>query len=442
MGKIETTVSSRKRHNPLERDIASDGGNLKKRFPGSSEKGSSQHDGFYDASISRKILKLAKSQQEELDEDTNSQVSVALELDDELQRSVSDMEEYDMAMDQAILSDNDYEEESQVILHNENDQSLVDSYFGNAEQATVTLADKIMAKIQEKELRQASADDIVSDQQGVRLPPKVIAAYQKIGQILSTYRHGKLPKLFKVLPSLRNWEDVLFVTDPGSWTPHAVCEATKLFVSNLSSNEAQIFIETVLLPKFRQSIEDSDNHTLDYHLYRALKKSLYKPAAFFKGFLLPLVDDQCTLREAMIASSVLSKISIPSLHSSVALTQLAQRSYTPARTVFIRVLIEKKYALPYQTLDDLVFYFMRFRQASNDDQILAEDAVLPVVWHKAFLAFAQRYKNDITDDQRDFLLETLRQRFHGAIGPDIRRELVSGSNRSTATDDLAMERAF
>ena len=25
---------------------------------------------------------------------------------------------------------------------------------------------------------------------------------------------------------------------------------------------------------------------------------------------------------------------------------------------------------------------------------------LPVVWHKAFLSFATRYKNDLTDDQK------------------------------------------
>ncbi|KAM9917101.1 hypothetical protein OXX59_009563, partial [Metschnikowia pulcherrima] len=112
---------------------------------------------------------------------------------------------------------------------------------------------------------------------------------------------------------------------------------------------------------------------------------------------------------------------------------------------FIRVLIEKKYALPYQTLDELVFYFMRFRNAAqsdmSDDEKLAE---LPVVWHKAFLAFAQRYKNDITDDQRDFLLETVRQRFHHAIGPEIRRELLSGIPRMDApqTKEAIMEEAF
>ena len=29
-----------------------------------------------------------------------------------------------------------------------------------------------------------------------------------VGQILAKYRSGKLPKAFKVIPSLANWEDV------------------------------------------------------------------------------------------------------------------------------------------------------------------------------------------------------------------------------------------
>lgn len=31
-----------------------------------------------------------------------------------------------------------------------------------------------------------------------------------------------------------------------------------------------------------------ENKKLNIHLYNCLKKSLYKPAAFFKGFLFPL----------------------------------------------------------------------------------------------------------------------------------------------------------
>lgn len=479
MGKITTSdTKTKQRHNPLLKDISSQGGNLR-TVPRSSSSSSSQKkksskkqrhndeddeesgggEGFLDASSSRKILQLAKEQQDELEQEDEIQNKPSFAQSFKNQQIDSEEEE-----EEDEYSDFEEEEEVEEIVYDEEDAEvdpkdaeLFNKYFqsngetnnnddDNSFQPTINLADKILAKIQEKEFQefqkqqqqqQSSPDN--SNENAVLLPPKVILAYEKIGQILSTYTHGKLPKLFKILPSLKNWQDVLYVTNPNSWTPHATYEATKLFVSNLSSNEATVFIETILLPRFRDSIENSDDHSLNYHIYRALKKSLYKPGAFFKGFLLPLVDGYCSVREATIAASVLTKVSVPVLHSSVALTQLLTRDFNPATTVFIRVLIEKKYALPYQTLDELVFYFMRFRNATiNQDENMENMDIdqekttkvnngpqLPVVWHKAFLSFATRYKNDLTDDQKDFLLETVRQRFHPLIGPEIRRELLS-----------------
>lgn len=48
------------------------------------------------------------------------------------------------------------------------------------------------------------------------------------------------------------------------------------------------FLSDILLDRVRDDIRE--NKTLNYHLYRSLKKSLYKPAAFFKGFLFPLCE--------------------------------------------------------------------------------------------------------------------------------------------------------
>ncbi len=54
---------------------------------------------------------------------------------------------------------------------------------------------------------------------------------------------------------------------------------------------------------------------------------------------------------------------------------------------------------------------------------------LPVIWHRCFLAFAERYKNEITEDQREALLDLLLSHGHSAIGPEIRRELLAGRGR-------------
>ena len=67
------------------------------------------------------------------------------------------------------------------------------------------------------------------------LDPKVVEVYTAVGKIMSRYTAGKVPKAFKVIPNLQNWEDILYLTDPEHWSPHAVYQATRLFISNLNA---------------------------------------------------------------------------------------------------------------------------------------------------------------------------------------------------------------
>ena len=281
----------------------------------------------------------------------------------------------------------------------------------------------------------------------------------RIGLILSRHKSGKLPKPFKILPTIPAWETLLALTRPDSWTPNAVYAATRLFISSTPAT-AQQFLTSILLPAVQDDIRDT--HKLNVHLYAALKKALYKPSAFFKGIVFPMLGSgTCTQREAHIVASVVARVSVPVLHSAAALHRLCemaaeQMSSDPEAAgpanIFIRVLLEKKYALPYKVVDALVFHFLRFRavHASMPRNNSTADAMavdsesgaggragagkLPVIWHQCLLAFAQRYRNDITEDQREALLDLLVVRGHKAIGPEVRRELLEGRGRGVVVE--------
>jgi essential nuclear protein 1 len=60
-----------------------------------------------------------------------------------------------------------------------------------------------------------------------------------VAKLLSRYRSGPLPKAFKIIPTLANWEQILYMTDPDGWTPQAVFQATRIFASNLKEKMAQ-----------------------------------------------------------------------------------------------------------------------------------------------------------------------------------------------------------
>lgn len=58
--------------------------------------------------------------------------------------------------------------------------------------------------------------------------------------------------------------------------------------------------------------------------------------------------------------SVLARNSVPVLHSSAALLKIAEMEYTGANSIFLRILFDKKYALPYRVVDSVVFHFLRY----------------------------------------------------------------------------------
>jgi len=130
------------------------------------------------------------------------------------------------------------------------------------------------------------------------------------------------------------------------------------------------------------------------------------------------------VREAVVMASILHKCSIPVLHSSVAMLKLAQLPYRGTTCLFLKTLIDKRYSLPYKVIDALCQFFCQF---AKDHQ------KLPVIWHQNLLAFVQRYKNDITTNQRANLKALLRVQVHHLLTPEIRRELLAAEPPASAS---------
>ena len=103
---------------------------------------------------------------------------------------------------------------------------------------------------------------------------------------------------------------------------------------------------------------------------------------------------------------MLAKVKVPLLHSAAALLKLAEMDYSGTvddirerqkvycnnpgpNSLFIRILLDKKYALPYKVVDGLVFHFIRLsNQYKPRNSGEAQD--LPVLWHQSLLVFCQR----------------------------------------------------
>jgi len=377
---------------------------------------------YVDSKLTRKILDQARSQREEVHKEVRPKGAAAVPSKMEDSSQSEDEFEIQNALD--FSDDEDQEELVRIegdyvgdVGLSQAEEQMVESFMATAPSERRTLADIIMSKIKEKEANNVMGN--TDDSASPSLPPKVVQVYTGVGKLLSRYRSGKVPKAFKIIPALTNWEEILWLTRPDEWTPQATYQATRLMASNCDPKCAELFYRDFLLEKVRDDIRE--NKKLNYHLYASLKKALYKPAAFYKGILLPLaLGGDCTLHEATIVGSVLTKVSIPVNHSAVALLKLAEGRYSGASSMFIKLLLNKKYCLPYRVIDALVEHFLAF---------VNEDRELPVLWHQSLLVFVQRYKYHITKEQKECMKPLVKKHFHHQMTSEIRRELFNSRSR-------------
>lgn len=259
--------------------------------------------------------------------------------------------------------------------------------------------------------------------------PSHIILIRRVGELLQRgrYKSGPVPKVFKILPSHDQWARYLALTSPQNWSPQATLAATKIFVSNLKPEQTRVFLEGVVLPNVREDIKDNFGK-LNVHLYDALKKGLYKPAAFFKGILFPLCKVcphppshaafliwlvagwlyvkggvhrwigalSCSCSRATFCGRITSSGNdgiywYGCTPVSYINSQVNNHPTSGPNSLFIRVLLDKKYALPYQVVDGLWSHFVRLANTHKGSKAKGlSDDKLPVLWHQSLLVFCQR----------------------------------------------------
>ena len=65
-----------------------------------------------------------------------------------------------------------------------------------------------------------------------------------------------------------------------------------------------------------------------------------------------------------------------------------------------------------------------------------DERELPVLWHQALLTFVQRYKDNISEDQRNLLLGLVRKHKHYEMTLEIQRELKNAKCRDLTSEEI------
>jgi essential nuclear protein 1 len=189
MPKAATSDSrQQRRHNPLHEELieSSDGGHLRKVARNKRKEKQDKPEDYVDSGLSKRILQLAKEQQDEIEEEREAAAAVGQQLPGNgvafLGAAGHMRVEEEESDDEGDYEDYEFgdEEEVEEVEVEEGDEELFNRFLpqGQPEQR-ISLADKILEKIAEHEAKLAGARGNPQEQEVPQLPPKVIEVYTK-----------------------------------------------------------------------------------------------------------------------------------------------------------------------------------------------------------------------------------------------------------------------
>ncbi|GAB6032919.1 hypothetical protein CHUAL_012114 [Chamberlinius hualienensis] len=194
----------------------------------------------------------------------------------------------------------------------------------------------------------------------------VIEAYTKVGEKLSTYKSGKIPELFKIIPTLKNWDRILNLTKPECWSTEFVYRATKIFC-NLDKSISTKFFFQYLLESL--TVDKHCVNFLNMNLYQYLFGILRDPDDFLIGCLLYVgIDDKYSLYSQNFPDR--RGLPYPDL------------KYIFAVSILILKCTQSNYEFPRDVIKNVFSHFTRFLKYKDR---------LPIIWVKSLHSFLEKY---------------------------------------------------
>lgn len=162
-----------------------------------------------DSTLSQKILSAAREQQREIEQTTSENAPATQSPKPSINLSTNDSDSESDSEDQSTLETEAFYENIEI---NEEDEKAMELFMNKNVKPQRTLADIILENITEKKTELETQFSDAGTLQMQEIDPRVKQMYEGVRDVLRKYRSGKLPKAFKIIPNLRNWEQILYIT--------------------------------------------------------------------------------------------------------------------------------------------------------------------------------------------------------------------------------------
>ena len=194
----------------------------------------------------------------------------------------------------------------------------------------------------------------------IYLKPRLLKILERTTLFMKVYRSGKIPKIIRILPSIKNFEEMLWLTRPDTWSNSAVYSITRSFLPKLDKKQMSRFFSLILAPRFQETIFQRKSYSI--HVQKALKISTNYPSIFFSSIVLPICESKhCSMKEGVAISAILMKYRFPPKIIITVIVRLINNPVSAPKCIILKTIINKNYLLPLRIIDILVDFLIANR---------------------------------------------------------------------------------
>lgn len=199
----------------------------------------------------------------------------------------------------------------------------------------------------------------VWEKNGSKTSLRELKILERAGLILRIYRSGKIPKILKIIPVLKNFEEFLWFTRPDRWSSQALYVISRFFFSKLSYEKLERYFSSILAPRFQEEIFKKQK--ICPTIFKLIKLSSKNEKIFFTRILIPLsCSKNCTNKESAFLASIISTQSFSRSHMYSLLVFLTKdKIFKKSKISILRAIISKKYNIPNRIKEYIVDFFLK-----------------------------------------------------------------------------------
>jgi len=183
------------------------------------------------------------------------------------------------------------------------------------------------------------------------------------GSLLSSYTNGKIPKILKILPHLKYFEELIWYTRPDKWSLVALFKITSIYEKKIDEIKFYRYLNMIFIPRIIEMIIQKKKITPQIFNFIIKIANNHDETLVFI-FALMLNANSFNSDKIKFLTKLLSKSNLKNKRIIILIHVLIQIQPDKKKLMLLKLLIRKIKIHSSKTIDLVLDYFIKHKDSS------------------------------------------------------------------------------